>query len=356
MKLAKLFGILVCSALLTGGIFAGPAQAAEELNFVVLASQDREEYDGALMFKHYVESMSGDRLKVNIFTGDQLCGKPTECFDSLEAGTIDVYSAAMSGMAVVYPPAALIDIPYLMNNAWETEMVLQGPFREELREGLLKYTNGKFLLMTTTNSGGFRGVATTTKPVHTPADLKGLKIRTVENDIAFEDMRNFGASPTPVAYMELYSALQQGVVNGSTNGVMHVVTAKHHDSIKHILNDNRVFVGGFAAMSKARFDSFAPDIKKILVDGFNRMSVVQFGVQPRKEIDCYEEFKKSGGKVYYPTEAELAQFRELDKGLRQLYIDQYGKPGQELLEKFEKRLAETRREINAVYESFGITK
>ena len=341
---------------LLGLSVTAPAFAAEELNFVVLASEDREEYDGAVMFKHYVESMSNDEMKVNIFTGDQLCGKPTECFDALDSGTVDVYSAALSSMSVVYPPIALIDIPYLLSNSWEAENVLTGPFQQDLREGLYKYTNGKFMLMTTSNSGGFRGIATTTKEVKTPADMDGLKIRTVENDIAFQDMRNLKASPTPVAYMELYSALQQGVVNGCTNGVMHVVTAKHHDSIKHILNDNRVFVGGFAAMSSDRFRSFSPEQQKILIDAFNRMSVVQFGVQPRKEINCYEDFEKAGGKVYYPTEADMKQFREAEKNLRQLYLDEYGEAGKDLLGKFEKRLAETRAEIKTVYDSFNSLK
>jgi TRAP-type C4-dicarboxylate transport system substrate-binding protein len=257
-------------------------------------------------------------------------------------------------MSVVYPPVALIDIPYLLANPWETELVLQGPFQQDLREGLYKYTKGKFMLMTTTNSGGFRGIATTTKAIKAPADLKGLKIRTVENDIAFADMRNLGASPTPVAYMELYGALQQGVVDGSTNGVMHVVTAKHHDSIKNILNDNRVFVGGFAAMSTTRFKSFKAEQQKILIDAFNRMAVVQFGVQPRKEIDCYEAFAKAGGKVHYPSEAEMEKYREAEKGLRQLYLDKYGEPGKDLLGKFEKRLADTRAYLKSVYASYDI--
>ena len=349
----KLLGLSIC-ALLILGLAPGASWAAEELNLVVLASQDREEYDGALMFKQYVEAVSNKDIIVNIFTGDQLCGKPTECFDALASGTVDVYSAAMSSMSVVYPPIAFIDLPYLLANPWEAELVLQGPFQKDLREGLYAYTGGKYMLMTTTNSGGFRGIATTTKPVKTPADAKGLKIRTVENDIAFTDMRNIGASPTPVAYMELYTALQQGVVDGCTNGVMHVVTAKHHDSIKNILNDNRVFVGGFAAMNSERFRSFPPEQRKILIDGFNRMSVVQFGVQPRKEIDCYAAFAAAGGKVHYPSEAELNQFREAEKNLRQLYLDKYGDAGKDLLTKFEKHLADTRAYLNGVYTSFDI--
>ena len=162
------------------------AEAKTVLNLDFLSNEGTAEHASTLFLKQYVENRTGGELQIDIYAGAQLCGNPIECFQALEAGVVHIYPATAGGIAVVYPPIAALDIPYIMPSETVAQNVLSGPFEDKLRELIYKNTDGKLLMMSLSNSAGWRNYANAKHPVKSPADLKGLKLRTVENKVQQE--------------------------------------------------------------------------------------------------------------------------------------------------------------------------
>ena len=122
---------LVVAALAAG--FVAPVKAATELNLAILAGIADEDYDGAQVFKNYVETASNGSVVVKIFAGAQLCGSAPECFESMKAGVVDIYNGTAGGASVIYKPIQALDIPYMFSSDRVVQEVLQGPLEQDIR-------------------------------------------------------------------------------------------------------------------------------------------------------------------------------------------------------------------------------
>ena len=215
---------LVVAALAAG--FVAPAKAATELNLAILAGIADEDYDGAQVFKNYVETATNGSVTVKLFPGAQICGSAAECFESMKAGVVDIYNGTAGGASVLWKPIQALDIPYLFNSDRVVQEVLQGPLEQDIRGRVMKATQGKIMLMAIGQTGGWRGIVTKARAVKTPDDMKGMKIRTIESPIQQTLVRNMGASPTPLPWSEVYTAATTGVIEGSLNSISDVTSAQ----------------------------------------------------------------------------------------------------------------------------------
>lgn len=324
---------------------ANVAVAKEVLSLEFLASTNDEEYDAALVLKNYVETQS-DNLEIEIYPGAQLCGNARECLEGLEDGTIDVFAVTAGGLSIIYPEIQALEIPYLLDNNNVAIRLMNSDFTNFLREKVLERSNDSILLMTLMNTGGWRHFSNTQKEVRSPADLQGLKIRSIESQIQQALVQSTGASPTPIPFMEVYTALQTGVVDGTKNSITDLTDMKFQERIKYLTLDGHGYMLGSWLMSKDRFDSLSPEDQKVLVDGFEIMSAAQMGVQLRKEIDAWKAFADAGGKVYAPNDEEKAQFRALSEPIKTWYLEQFGADGQEMLDAYQASLDEAQKEVN----------
>ena len=165
--------------------------------------------------------------------------------------------------------------------------------------------------MTIGNTGGWRNFANTQKQVATPADLAGMKIRTVEADLPQELVRVLGASPTPIAWPELFSSLQTGVVEGTKNGVTDIMNMKFPDAgLTHLTLDGHAYMAALWVMNNDAFLALPEDMRKVVVDGFTQLQQATFASPKRKSIPAYEEFRAAGGEIYVPTPEEMDAFAE----------------------------------------------
>jgi tripartite ATP-independent transporter DctP family solute receptor len=319
---------------------AGKALAQEtSLNLVFLANTSDEEYDSALVFKNYVESRSRN-VTIEIFPGAQLCGGPRECFESLEAETVDIYVVTGGGVSVVYPPAAALNLPYLFSSDEVVNELMTGPYAQVLRELILRGTGGKLLMMTLSNTGGWRNYANTKRPVKSPEDLKGMKMRTVEDHVQMEQVKLHGGSPTPIPFMEVYTSLQTGVVDGTLNSISDLTNARLHERAKFMTIDGHNYMFCLWVMNANRFRSLSEEDQDILAAGFDVMGRVQNGVQVRRELESWEEFAKEGGKTYVPSPAEKEAFVKAVEPVRQWYLKEYGAEGSKFIEALESAIAD----------------
>jgi TRAP-type C4-dicarboxylate transport system substrate-binding protein len=307
--LKKTLKSLVLATLLAGT--AGVAMAQEiVLRATANSNENDEDYDGLVVFKNYVENASNGAIGVEIFMGTQLCAKPDECMAGVSDGTIDIYISTSGGAAGLFPYVQVLDLPYLMSDDRVAEQVLTGDFTRMLRKMALADSGDTIRLMTIGNTGGWRNYANTKKRVATPADLAGMKMRTVPADLPQTLATTLGAAPTPIPWPELFTSLQTGVVEGTANGITDIMSMKFTDAgIKYLTLDGHSYMGAFWWMNNDRFLGLTDDQKKVVLDGFAALQQATFASPKRKEIQAYADYKAAGGEIYVPSTEEKAAFK-----------------------------------------------
>lgn len=336
---------LIAGASVIGAVMSTAETAEFTIRIATLGSPEDEDYDGMLVLEEYVESRSGGRVDVQIYPSGQFCSQERECLEGLQTGVLQVYMFTTGGLGAVFGPGQVFDLPYMFRDDAVAECVLDGPIVDDLRETILD-AGLDVRLMTVSNTGGWRNFATTDKPVRTPEDLRGLKIRTISAPIQQELVRQLGANPTPIAWSEVYTALATGVVVGTKNGIQDIVGMKLHEQLKHVVLDGHGYMGGLWWYSEPSWRELPPDLQRIVYDGFQQLKNVTRGILKRRQIDAYEEFRKAGGVIHAPSPAEKQRFREAAAGMRAWYADNYG---DEWLEKIDAAVAQCERAIDERY-------
>jgi len=275
------------------------------------SNENDEDYDGLVVFKNYVEAASNGAIEVELFIGTQLCSNGAECLQGVADGSIDVYISTSGGASGIFPYVQVLDLPYLMADDRIAEHVLSGDFTRTMRAMALEDSDGAIRLMTIGNTGGWRNFANTKRRVAEPADMKGLKIRTVVADLPQELVKALGASPTPIPWPELFTSFQTGVVEGSKNGITDIMGMKFPDAgLQYVTLDGHAYMGALWWMNNEAFMGMREEQRQVVVDGFYALQQATFASPKRKSIQAYEEFVAGGGNLYVPTPAQKAAFKD----------------------------------------------
>lgn len=314
---------------------AGSAMAQDTtLRVVHLAGEDDEDYDGALVLENYIEQRS-DNVSVEVYPGGQLCGGPEECFDAIQANTIQVFISTAGGFANIFPEVQATDLPYKLRSTQVAECVYDDDqFIDYFRDAVLERT-GNVRLMTVGNTGGWRGFFTADRHITEPSDLEGMDIRTINSELQQELVRLMGGNPTAIDWPELYTSFATGVVQGSKNSITDIVNMDFHEHIKHLTLDNHAYMAAFWMMNNDTFQSLSEEDQRIVQEGFWELQSVTRAMPKRDQISAYQEFQEAGGSVYVLNNEELAEFQEVAAPLEDWYVDQYGDSGQEFLNRFD---------------------
>ncbi|UWQ15367.1 TRAP transporter substrate-binding protein DctP [Aliiroseovarius sp. M344] len=302
-------------ALSAAAVLAASAVAVQAADYTIRATansnENDEDYDGLVVFKNFVESASNGAIEVELFIGTQLCSKGAECLQGVADGSIDVYISTSGGASGIFPYVQVLDLPYLMANDRVAEAVLSGDFTRTMRSMALADSGDAIRLMTIGNTGGWRNFANTKRRVRAPADMEGLKIRTVVADLPQELVKALGASPTPIPWPELFTSFQTGVVEGSKNGITDIMGMKFPDAgLQYVTLDGHAYMGALWWMNNAKFMGMPEDMRRVVVDGFAALQQATFASPKRKSIQAYEDFVAGGGDLYVPSPAEKAAFKE----------------------------------------------
>mgnify|MGYP001126840711 CR=1 FL=1 len=263
------------------------------------------EQSDAVSFKNYVESKSGGRIKVEIYPACQL-GSEREMLEGVQLGTIEMANTSEGAVAGFYPEILATAIPYAFKNrrvAWE---VLDGPFGQKLIENIRRKTGMRCLDI---NDNGYRNFTNNVRPIHTPADLKGLKIRTMENPAHMKMAEALGAIPTPIAWAETYTALQLGTVDGQENPVSLIVAKRFYEVQKYCTLDGHIFSIDFTWINDKFYQSLPPDLRQIVKDGAEVSGLVHRGMKILTNALGVDELIKNGMEVYTPSAEELQMFK-----------------------------------------------
>lgn len=259
-------------------------------------------------FANLVNARSGGRLEVQVFGAGQL-GAEREYVEAIMAGTVQ--GGIASGVVGSFLPEAMMtDIPYLFPSASIAWDVLDGAFGDKLSAMLLARTGMRNLGFAEV---GFRHFTNSKRPIKSPADMKGLKIRVQETQVFLRLINALGASPTPIAWTETYTALQTKVVDGQENPVSTIVFAKFAEVQKYLTLDGHVYGVDWFVVNEKFFKSLDKDLQEIIVDSARISANVSRGLQQLNSAVGLDTLVKAGMEIYSPTEAEMAQFKSLSQ-------------------------------------------
>lgn len=216
--------------------------------------------DAAKYFKMRLEQESGGTLSCDIYT-DNVLGSERELLEGCQFGNYDIVLATNATVASFSHDIFALDIPWVFDNKQQVYEVLDGELGDYLARGLEDV--GFKLLQWQENS--FRTLSTTDREVKTVDDLKGLKIRIMENELQLQQWKNYGANPTPMAFTELFTALQQGTVDGQDNGAELTWQTKFCEVQSYYTYTKHIYSPYLIVMSDEKFQSLTPEQQEIVL-------------------------------------------------------------------------------------------
>lgn len=207
----------------------------------------------------FVDEKSDGKLQIKIFPDGQL-GTEREVLELLQIGSIAMTKVSAASMSNFAPEYKVMGVPYLFRDREHLFTVLEGEVGQELLEGGTEYLLRGLCFY----DAGSRSFYTKRKPIQTPDDLKGLKIRVMNDQMSVDMVNTLGASATPMAYGELYTALQQNVVDGAENNIPSFVTSNHYEVCKYYSFDQHSMVPDVVVIGTKFWDTLSDQEKEWL--------------------------------------------------------------------------------------------
>jgi tripartite ATP-independent transporter DctP family solute receptor len=259
-------------------------------------------HQGMVFFGEKLQEISGGKFKVQIYPSQQL-GTERQCLELLQIGSLDMTKVSAGVLENFSPSIKVFGLPYLFRDKEHAFRVLDGPVGEELLNGTEKY----WLKGLGYYDSGSRSFYTIDKPIEHPNDLKGLKIRVMESQTAIDMVKSFGGSPTPISWGELYTALQQGVVDGAENNPPSFYLSRHYEVCKYYIIDEHTVLPDVVLMSTHFWNDLSNQDQEWIQKAMDLSVVEQRRLWLKSEIESLEAVKAAGVKVSYPNKSNFAE-------------------------------------------------
>jgi len=268
-------------------------------------------HQGMVYFGAELEKISKGRFKVQIYPSQQL-GTERQCLELLQIGSLDMTKVSAGVLENFSPSIKVFGIPYMFRDKAHTFRVLDGPIGDELLAGTEKY----WLKGLGYYDSGSRSFYTIDRPVEQPNDLEGLKIRVMESQTAIDMVKSFGGSPTPISWGELYTALQQGVVDGAENNPPSFYLSRHYEVCKYYIIDEHTVLPDVVLMSTHLWNTLDEQEQQWIQTAMDLSVIEQRRLWLESEQESLEAVKAAGVKVSYP---DKTSFAEMSKSVTEQY-------------------------------------
>lgn len=285
----------------------------------------------ALKFKELVEARTKGQLVIDIYPNASL-GDERTLLEGMQLGVTDMGVITNGPIANFLPRIAVFELPFLFASPEEAYHVLDGPIGKKLLAEL-ETVNPKGLAYA---ERGFRNLTNSKRPVSTPADLKGLKIRVMENPVYIATFKALGANAVPMAWTECLTALQQGVIDGQENPVNVIYAFKLHETQKYLSLTRHTYAPALFVMSLKVYKSLPADIQRILVECAQSAAEHERKWNAEQESSQLEAIAKNGMVI---TRPDLKLFKEAVKPVYDSYRDKFG----ELIEEIEAEIKKMKK-------------
>ena len=281
---------LLAAAALT--LAVGPTFAQTKLTLGHGAAPGNPRHEAAVAFANAVKQKSGGKIEVQVAPSAQL-GDDAAMLTALRSGTLDISANSQGAASTIVPEYAAFGMPFLFTEPAQAFKLLDGPLGKELGEKSAQ----KNLIVLGYWDNGIRHVSNSKRPVLTPADMKGLKIRTPPDAVTIDIMTALGAETQQIKFAELYVALQQGVVDGQENPLANVEASKLYEVQKFISLTGHKFEMTPLLMSKRTWDRLSESDRKIIMEAANEATTVQRKLSKDADDKLVGELKGKGVRI-----------------------------------------------------------
>lgn len=309
---------LMLKTLVAAAAFAVAGVAAAQERTFKFALQNPKGHPlevGATRFAELVAAKSGGKLKVNVFAGGVLGGDQANV-SALQGGTLEIMMLNSGILASQVKDFEVYDFPFMFANGQEADAVVDGPFGQKMHAKLAD----KGIVGLAYTELGFRNITNSKRPIVNVEDIAGLKLRVIPNAINVDWVKALGANPTPMAFPEVYAALEQKAIDGQENPLNVILANKFAEVQKHLALTNHQYNPQSIIVSKKVWDSLGDADKKALQDAAAEASKFQRKVSRDASATTLAELKKAGMQV---TELSAAEQNELRAKLKPV-IDKHG--------------------------------
>ena len=322
--MTKFVKIAAVAAFLVSSTFA----ADYTIKFSHVVSPNTPKGKAADFFAKRVKELTNGKVEVKVFPNSQLYSDKA-VMKAIRIGNVQMAVPSFSKFTRLVPAMQLFDLPFLFRDMDHVHAVMDGPVGQKLRAMVTK----KGFVALNYWDNGFKQLSTNKKALLMPSDAKGQKFRIMSSKVLEAQFKEVGGNPQVLPFSEVYSALQQGVVDGGENPLSNFYTKKFYEVQKNLTLSNHGYLGYLVVMSKRFWDKFPADLKPKIIQAMNEATVYE-----RKEAAALEgQFlakveayaKKSGKlKIYTPTAAQKAAWR---KAMVKIYPEFYGVIGEDLI-------------------------
>ncbi|WP_409028728.1 TRAP transporter substrate-binding protein [Janthinobacterium sp. SUN098] len=328
----KTMFVALCAAIgATAGVHAY-AQAPIVIKFSHVVATDTPKGQAAERFKQLAEKATNGKVKVELYPNSQLY-KDKEELEALQLGAVQMLAPSLAKFGPLgVKEFEAFDLPYIFPAKTALYNVTEG----EIGKSLLKKLEPKGITGLAYWDNGFK-VMSANKPLHTPADFKGLKMRIQSSKVLDAQMRALGANPQVLAFSEVYQALQTGVVDGTENPPSNMYTQKMHEVQKHVTVSNHGYLGYAVIVNKKFWDGLPPDIRTQLEKAMREATTFEKAIAQRDNDQALDAIKKAGKtQIYTLTVQEQAEWR---KALAPVQKAMEGRIGKDLISAINKESA-----------------
>lgn len=248
--------LTVVSTLALSMAMGGVATAQTVLNFAHSTAQNSHYSMGVQAFGKKLSELSGGKYEIREQAAGALGGE-RDVIEGLQIGSVELTISSTGPLGNFVPEALVLDLPFLFKDYASARGVLDG----EIGQELLDKVSENNLVALAWSENGFRHVTNSSRPINTPADLQGLKIRTMENPVHMEAFRAAGASPTPMAFPEVFAALQQNVIDGQENPIPVITASKFWEVQSNLTLTGHVYSPAIILASPSLWDGLSDEEK-----------------------------------------------------------------------------------------------
>ena len=316
---------------------AAPAPTAEKkiISVSIRLNDASPEYKGLEKFKELVGKASNGRIEVQIFPSAQL-GDDIKTMTALRAGTLEMSGPSSSPLASINKKWMVFDLPFLFPNEQVVDKVLDGPFGQKMLDSLQSSGLVGICFM----ENGYRQVTNSKHEIKTPADIKGLKIRTMENPVHLAAWRTLGANPTPMPFSELFTAMQQKTVDGQENPIPTIYLSKYNEVQKYVTLTGHVYTPHILIISKKVWDGMPKEDQKVFQDAAYVARDYVRNISKEMNDSQTAKLKEAGMTVTVLTPAQQKAFQDAVQSVYAEYTEKIGKPTVDSILAEEKKVSE----------------
>ena len=285
------------------------AQAQKVLKYAHFqpATPDQPKHAAALAFKEHVEKSTNGSVKVEIYPAGQF-GKDQPTMEGLKLGTLEMAVAHDGAIATVHKPIGVLGIPFLYENHEHAWRVYDSAWLKGFADDMARKTGIRMLSVA---DNGVRHFTNSLRPIQSPADMKGMKMRIQPSPVFKALVESLGASASAIPWAELPTALQQKVVDGQENGVTNILAASLYQHQKFATLDGHVYSIHAYMLNDRFYQGLTAAERKAVDEGVAKATAIHRKTTSDQDKNAKAILEKNGMQVYVPTAAQVAEFRRL---------------------------------------------